>query len=1089
MDRRSVSKWIYASIVLAMIQGCNKREKLFEKIDIVQAGIEFENKLSPTEDFNIIDYLYFYNGGGVAVGDINGDDLPDIFFSGNQVRNKLYLNRGNLKFEDITDKAGVGGNSSWNTGAVMADVNGDGLLDIYVCAVVGLKNLRGLNELYINNGDNTFTERAAEFGLDFDSYSSSAVFLDYDLDGDLDMYLLNHAVHTQGSFARASARNIRTYETGDKLMRNDGGKFVDVSEQAGIYGGITGYGLGVAVSDFNLDGFPDIFVGNDFHEDDYFYINNGDGTFRESAKDVFTITSKFSMGNDVADINHDGLPDLITLDMLAADEKVVKRSESDDNISIMRLRTQEYGYGYQFQRNMLQVNQGDGTFAETALISNVAATDWSWSALFADFNHDGHQDLFISNGIPARPNDLDYIKYVSNEKIVNTIGNTKLVDQKALSLMPSGKTQNYVFQGSGDLAFVDKSLEWLPEELTCSTAAAIADLDNDGDLDIIVNNVDDRPGIYINQTNGAANYLKVRLDYSKGNKYGIGTRLYCYQDGLMSMREMYTARGFQASSEPLVHFGLGSKATIDSLEIVWPDGKTRVLKQIDANKTIVISPESGHESVSPAKSEPASFLFESIDQSELGITFRHVEDSYTDFDRLKLLPYQQSDRGPASAIGDINNDGRIDIYFGGSKHIPGQFYIQGEDRFVKTSIPDILKDSIKEDTEAVIEDFNNDGKADIFLGTGGADFFHKAAPLLDSYYESSADGFTLKEIPGYYENASCVRPFDFDGDGDIDLFVGNQSVSNDFGRMPKSYLLKNESGSFTPTQVELFENLGMVTDAVWNDYDGDGKMDLIVVGEWMKPVFLRNNNDVFELQSEIVENKSAGLWQAIIPFDIDHDGDTDYVLGNWGLNSKFIASNSHPMRMYYNDFDQNGTFETIVAVAKGEEYYPLDGLDLLAGQMPGLRKKYTSYESFAGSPIDKIFSKEQLGKSNVYEVHQLGSGYLLNEGGKFSFVPFSPEMQLAPIMAMIENDFDGDGKKELLVGGNYFGVQPFHGRFGSFQGAIIKSTNEILNGRAVGLRLMNRSVRAFHVFPFKGSDYLMATVNNGPAQFYRIAKK
>lgn len=1094
MHRRSASRWIYASIIFALIQGCNNREQLFKKIDITQAGIDFENKLTPTEDFNIIDYLYFYNGGGVAVGDINGDDLPDIFFSGNQVTNKLYLNRGNLKFEDITDKAGVGGESSWNTGAVMADINGDGLLDIYVCAVVGLKNLRGLNELYINNGDNTFTERAAEFGLDFESYSSSAVFLDYDRDGDLDMYLLNHAVHTPGSFARASARNLRTYETGDKLMRNDGGKFVDVSKQAGIYGGITGYGLGVAVSDFNLDGFPDIFVGNDFHEDDYFYINNGNGTFRESGKEAFTITSKFSMGNDVADINHDGLPDLISLDMLAADEEVVKRSESDDNISIMRLRTKEYGYGYQFQRNMLQINQGDGTFAETALISNVAATDWSWSALFADFNQDGHQDLFISNGIPARPNDLDYIKYVSNEKIVNTIGTTKLVDQKALSLMPSGKTQNYLFEGSGRLEFINKSHEWLPAELTCSTAAALADLDNDGDLDIIVNNVDDRPGVYINQINGSANYLKVRLDYSEQNKFGIGTRVYCYQDGVMTMREMYTARGFQASSEPLIHFGLGKKANIDSLKIVWPDGKTRILKQVSANKTIVITEEAGNESLPPAVPGRESLLangalFEWVDQSALGVTFQHVEDSYTDFDRLKLLPYQQSDRGPASAIGDINNDGRMDIYFGGSKHIPGQFYIQAEDRFVRTLIPYILKDSIKEDIEAVIDDFNNDGKADLFLGTGGADFFNKAAPLLDSYYRSDTAGFSLHEIPDYYENASCVRSFDFDGDGDIDIFVGNQSVSNDFGRMPKSYLLKNEAGSFIPSQVELFGNLGMVTDAVWNDYDGDGKIDLIVVGEWMKPLFLRNVDGVFEVQGNIVENEISGLWQAIAPYDIDHDGDTDYVLGNWGLNSKFIASQSHPMRMYYNDFDRNGTFETVVAVAKEKEYYPLDGLDLLAAQMPGLRKKYRSYESFAGSPIDEIFTKEQLAKSTVYEVHQLSSGYLQNEDGKFAFVPFLPEMQLAPIMAMIEHDFDRDGRKELLVGGNYFGVQPFHGRFGSFQGAIIKSANEILNGRAVGLQLMNKSVRAFHILPFNGSDYLVATINNGPAQFYRLARK
>jgi enediyne biosynthesis protein E4 len=447
--------YIRVAIVLSIsiLISCDNEKKLFKKLDSDDAGILFENKLNPTEDFNIIDYLYFYNGGGVSIGDINGDDLPDLFFSGNQVKNKLYINKGDLKFEDISKSAGIEGNSSWNTGSVMGDVNGDGLLDIYVCAVVGLKNLAGHNELYINNGDNTFSERSAEFGLDFESYSSSAAFLDYDVDGDLDMYLLNHAIHTQGSFGHANLRNIRVYETGDKLLRNDGNKFVDVSEEAKIYGGINGYGLGIAISDFNSDGFPDIHVGNDFHEDDYLYINNRNGTFSEQGKQAFTCTSKFSMGTDVADINHDGLPDLITLDMLSQDETVLKRSESDEDIKILKLRTSQYGYNYQFSRNMLQINQGDGTFAETALMSNVAATDWSWSALFCDFDQDGNQDLFVSNGIPRRPNDLDYIKYVSSEQVVDVIGSTKVVDQKALSLMPSGRVRNYIFKGSGSYQF------------------------------------------------------------------------------------------------------------------------------------------------------------------------------------------------------------------------------------------------------------------------------------------------------------------------------------------------------------------------------------------------------------------------------------------------------------------------------------------------------------------------------------------------------------------------------------------------------------------------------------------------------------
>lgn len=1076
-----------AVVVLLLLFGCNDQKQLFKKLDD-DSGIDFENKLSPTEDFNIIDYLYFYNGGGVAIGDINGDERPDLFFSGNQVKNKLYLNKGNLQFEDITEKAGVAGNSSWNTGSVMGDVNGDGLLDIYVCAVVGLKNLKGYNELYINNGDNTFSEKAAAYGLDFESYSSSAAFLDYDMDGDLDIYLLNHAIHTPGSFGHANQRNVRTYETGDKLLRNDGEKFVDVSDKANIYGGINGYGLGMAISDFNVDGYPDIYVGNDFHEDDYLYINNKDGTFREQGRQSFTITSKFSMGNDVADINHDGFPDLMTLDMLPEDEVVLKQSEADENINILKMRTDRYGYGFQFPRNMLQINQGNGMFIETALMSGVAATDWSWSALFSDFDQDGNQDLFISNGIPKRPNDLNYIKYVSSEQVVNTIKTTKLVDQKALSLMPSGMVQNYIFKGSGSYHFEDKSVRWLPDEKNCSTATAVADLDNDGDLDIVTNNVDDNPGIYINQTNESANYLKIRLHYTTQNAFGIGASVYSYHQGILQFKELYTVRGFQSSSEPMIHFGYGKNSKVDSIKVIWPNGKIQKLTQIKTNQTLVISPGDKIESATPPAKKITKPMFEWVDQKEIGLSFVHKEDAYTDFDRLKLLPYQQSDRGPATAIGDINNDGQPDVYFGGSKFIPGQFFLQSDNGFIKTNIPSILKDSIKEDVDAVIEDFDLDGKADLFIGTGGADFYKKSKPLLDSYYRSGDSNFTLSEIEAYYENASCIKQFDFDGDGDIDLFVGNESVSDDFGNVPKSYLLVNEKGKFTAFQKDLFENLGMVTDAVWDDYNKDGQVDLIIVGEWMVPTFLKNKHGSFEKDDALSEEKLAGLWQSIIPFDIDSDGNMDYILGNWGLNSKFKASESYPMKMYYSDFDENGKSETIVAIEKEGNYYPLEGFDVIAGQIASLRKQYTSYQSFAGKTIEEIFSKAQLKRATMYEVHHLASGYLKNKNGEFKFIQLPIELQISPIMAQLKYDFDSDGKEEVLLGGNYFGVQPFHGRYGSFSGAVIKSENEILNGNSIGLNFINQSVRCFNVISLKDNTYLMVTINNGHAQIYKLLK-
>ncbi len=1074
-------------ILLLSFTSCNNRERLFRKIDQNDSGISFENKLTPTEDFNIIDYLYFYNGGGIAIGDINGDNLPDLFFSGNQVKNKLYLNKGNLKFEDITAQAGVEGKSTWNTGSVMADVNGDGLLDIYVCAVVGLKNLRGHNELFINNGDNTFSEKSADYGLDFDTYSSSVVFFDYDLDGDLDMYLLNHAIHTSGSFGNAHLRNERNYESGDKLLRNDGNKFVDVSEEAGIYGGRNGYGLGISIADFNLDGYPDIYVGNDFHEDDYYYINNGDGSFTEAGRNSLTYTSRFSMGNDVADINHDGFPDLITLDMLPEDEAVLKRSEGDEGINTLNMRIKQYGYRYQFVRNMLHINQGDGTFVETGLMSGVAATDWSWSALFSDFDQDGNQDLFVSNGIPKRPNDLDYIKFVSSEQVVNKMGLTKLVDQQALSLMPSGAVQNYIYKGSGSYSFENKSSTWLPDEITCSTATAIGDLDNDGDLDIIVNNVDDKPGIYINQTNEKAAYLKINLTYTGKNPYGIGAKVYSYHNGILQYKEMYPIRGFQSSSEPLIHFGYGKNPLVDSIIVLWPDGVAQRHLDIKTNQTLKLLYETNSPYKFRLKTSQVDSVFMQIDPKKIGLSYEHKEDSYTDFDRLKLLPYQQSDKGPATAIGDINNDGLVDIFFGGSKRIPSQFFLQTDLEFRLTSFPSIQNDSIKEDVVAVIEDFNQDGKSDLYIGTGGADFYNKAEPLLDSYYMSVDTGFSLLEIADYFENVSCVKPFDFDNDGDLDLFVGSQSVSNDFGKTPKSYLLLNENGNFKPVQNDLFENLGMVTDAIWDDFDKDGQEDLIIVGEWMKPVFLKNTNGVFH-EEEIGVNSLSGLWQSIISFDIDKDGDNDYILGNWGLNSKYKASMEYPMKMYYNDFDNDGKAETIVAIEKGGKYFPFETFDMLAGQMASLHKKFNSYESFAGKTIEELFTNEKLKKSLIYDVHTLASGYLLNENGKYKFIPFPSDLQLSPLLALLKYDFDGDGEEEVLLGGNYFGVQPFNGRFGSFNGAIIKNEKNILLGKSIGLNFWNQSIRHLNVVNVNGIDLLVVTINNGKVQVYEIKK-
>ena len=1080
-----MNRHIIYIITLILFTGCgHKSGSLFENPSSKKTGVTFTNTITETDDLNILDYLYFYNGGGVAIGDINNDGLPDIFFSGNQVKNKLFLNKGNLKFEDITQKANVEGNSSWNTGTVMGDVNGDGLLDIYVCAVVGINGFIGFNELYINNGDLTFTESAAKYGLDFESFSSSALFLDYDLDGDLDMYILNHAVHTQESFGRSNLRNKRNYQTGDKLMRNDGDKFTDVSEEAGIYGGVNGYGLGVATADFNQDGYPDIYVGNDFHEDDYYYLNNGDGTFTESLKQYFGHTTRFSMGNDVADINHDGWPDIISFDMLPEDEKVLKSSEGDESLQILKLRVEKYGYHYQFTRNMLQINQPNSSYVETALMSGVAATDWSWSGLFADYNQDGEQDLFVSNGIPKRPNNLDFIKFVSNEQIAKKINNTKLVDQEAINMMPSGKVHNYIFKGSDNIVFQDKSGDWIVKDSLVSGATAFGDLDGDGDIDLVVNNINSPASLYINKTNDKANYLKLKFNYKKPNKFGIGTKVFSYQNGKLQYKELYTARGFQSSSEPIIHFGYGKLKTIDSIKIIWPNKTFQVLKNVATNQTLSISPENTKPFDYNSLQPKPKILFKKV-EGNLGINFTHKEDNYIDFNRQKLIPYMVSDRGPATAIGDINNDGKEDIFFGGSRNKPSAIYLQTDSRYIQNKIPNIANDSIKEDVAALIADLNNDGKNDLFLGSGGADFYNKTTPLLDSYYIQKDLKFESSTLPEYFENASVITPIDIDNDGDIDLFVGSNVVSNDFGKIPNSYIFINDKGNFSLQDNKELQNAGMITDAVWDDFDNDGVKDLIVVGEWMQPKFFKNINGIL---SEVfpLNKKLQGLWQSIIPFDINGDGDMDYLLGNWGTNNKFKASDKYPMKMYYSDFDQNGSTETIVTTEKNGKYYPLLGLDELSSQIVSIKKRFTTYDDFAGKTMNEVFDKKTLDNAKILEVNVLLSGYLKNENGKFTFVPFSNQLQVSPITAFLNYDFDNDGKNEILVAGNYFGVKPFHGRFDSFSGAMIKSDNDIILGYKIGLNLAQKAVRHLNIITLNKTPYLLVTINNDKAQVYEL---
>lgn len=1083
-----VSRYLFILVIFSFISCSKNEEEFFPVLEKEATGIDFSNDLTETEDQNILDYLYFYNGGGVSIGDINNDGLPDIYFTGNQVKNKLYLNKGNFVFEDITKKAGVEGNSSWNTGVTMADVNGDGFLDIYVSAVVGVSGFIGHNELFINNGDLTFTESAADYGLDLENFSSQAAFFDADNDGDLDAYILNHAVHTAASFGPATIRNRRVNESGDKLFLNEAGRFIDVSERAGIYGGANSYGLGISTADFNNDGYTDIYIGNDFHEDDYFYLNNGDGTFTESLKTYFGHISRFSMGSDAGDINNDGFYDLLTLDMLPDDEKILKSSGGDNTENVHKLVTEKLGYHPQYSRNMLHINQGGKYFIEVALMSGIAATDWSWGALFADLDQDGVQDVFISSGIPKRPNDLDYIQFTSNEQIQQKLDKTNIVDQKALNLMPSGAVSNRFYRGKPSGVFENMTQIWKKKDSVISTGLAYGDLDNDGDLDIVTNNLNEPSTIYKNNLE-KGDYLKVRLSTPWKNKFGLGSKAILYTETGKQVRQLYSTKGFQSSSEPVIHFGFPENAKLDSLSIVWPDQTFQTIVSPEKNKTFNISPESSRKNFRKnSGANPAAWFTKT--ENNFGIDYEHKENPFSDFNMQKLIPHKISDNAPAVTVGDLNADGKDDVIFGASRFQKGIIYLQEENSFRSFTPEVIAKDSLTEDTDVLIEDFDKDGFSDILFASGGGESIGKDDLLLDRLYLGRKEDSTFKkdeQFPKAFGNASVLKSADYDNDGYIDVFIGVDAVNYNYGAIPQSYLLQNRKGQLNIVDQPVFRELGMVTDASWEDIDGDGDLDLIVVGEWMSPKFLRNDNGKFSnVTEEKLSGKLNGLWQSIQPFDIDGDGDKDYLLGNWGLNSKFKASAENPLLMYYSDFDGNGLSETLLAKEQGGKYYLIAGLDELVSQLTIIKKKFPSFAAFAGKTVNEVLGEELIQKAEIREVHELASGYLRNDNGKFAFIKFNEQLQVAPIKAFLRYDFNGDGVEEVLIGGNYFGVTPYHGIFDALGGSILKKGGKVLNSNEIGLNFAQRAVKNFSILHIAEQPYLLVTFNNSKVELYKL---
>jgi enediyne biosynthesis protein E4 len=1021
--------------------------QLFEKLPASKTHIDFTNQIKETPEFNILDYLYFYNGGGVSSGDINNDGLVDLFFTSNQGKNKLYLNKGNMEFEDISVKAGVEGFSDWKTGVTMADINGDGLLDIYVCAVSNFKGMEGSNELYINNGDNTFTEKASAYGLDFTGFSTQAAFFDFDKDGDLDCYLLNHAVHNTRSYDRVNTRMLKDNEAGDYLYRNDGGKFKDISAESGIYQAAMGYGLGVSVADLNNDGWLDIYVSNDFHEDDYYYINQKDGTYKEGIKEHFKHLSRFSMGSDIADINNDGYQDVMTLDMYPEDEKVEKSSVGEDPLDIYMYKLQ-FGYFNQYSRNCLQLNMGGQKFADIAASSGVAATDWSWGTLMADYDGDGLKDIFVSNGILRRPNDLDYLKFVIGDSLHYGLPTSHKLDQEAIDLMPSGKVHNYLFQGSKDLRFKDKSLNWGFEEAGISNGSSYADLDNDGDLDLVSNNLNEPAGIYENHSRELLknNFVKVKFKGEGMNTFGIGAKVILKTKEGQQLQQMMPTRGFMSSVEPTLLFGIGQLAQVDSLIVIWENEKMQIIKNPKINELLTIDQKNAQMLVKDFQFfvQPKP-MFEEVTAAS-GIPYLHLENTYFDFNRELLIPFKVSMEGPKMAVGDVNGDGLEDFYVGGAKYQAGQLFLQKPSGFTYSPQNSFHVDSLYEDVDALFFDADGDKDLDLYVVTGGNEFYDQMPEQFDRLYKNDGKGnFTrdLKALPAMYDNKSVVRPCDFDRDGDIDLFVAGRVVAYHYGYSPKSYLLVNNGrGQFSDRTQALAPELreaGMLTEAIWSDFDKDGDQDLTVVGDWMPIKMFENQKGKFTLMENGLE-ELTGFWSGLTAGDFDHDGDVDFVVGNLGTNTKLRKQVEGKLRMLIKDVDKNDTEEHIIGYSRGDDWYPINSKDEIGKQIPSvISKKYTKYKDFAGNTIEDLFGDNELKDAKELLVNTFESIYLENTGkGKFVRHDLPAMAQVSKVMVLRAEDVDKDGHLDVILGGNFNGASMYQARYDAFFGLILK---------------------------------------------------
>lgn len=1045
-----VSVFVVLLTTTCVLISCKDKQSVFTSLLPSHTNIDFRNTLEEHKLFNILYYLYYYNGGGVATGDVNNDGLTDIYFTANNKGgNKLYLNKGNFQFEDITAKAGVAGKSDWCTGVTMADVNGDGFLDMYVSTVSNRYELKGHNELYINNGNGTFSEKSAEYGLNTSCFTTQSIFFDYDRDGDLDCYILNQSHHPHDNIVDTANRKKYDEFTGDRLYRNDlnttAKKFIEVSAEAGIYQSNLGYGLGVAVADINNDGWDDIYIGNDFHENDYYYVNNGDGTFRESGANHFGHYSRFSMGNDIADYNNDGQLDIVTVDMLPPDEKTLKTYGSDENPDIYKVKLDIRGYQKQYSKNCLQRNNGNGnSFSELGLMSGISATDWSWSPLFADFDNDGVKDLFISSGIVKRPVDLDYIRFVSDMQAKRGLNKTDKYDQEVIAKMPDGSSHPFIFKGDTGFSFTDVSKDWGTENLKgYFNGAAYADLDNDGDLDLVVNCID-APALLLKNNTPAKHQLSISLKGGGMNTFGVGAKAYVFTKDKIQYQQLMLTRGFQSSSDTRLHFGLDSVTTIDSLLIVWGDQKYQLLKNVRTDTVITVNQKDGGGAFEYERFFPEQkSLFTDVTNS-IRCNWKHKENDFIDFNVQYLIPHEQSTRGPKMAVADVNGDGLDDFYVCGAKFQPGALMIQqysGEFRQADSIV--FAANSISEDVDATFFDANGDGFVDLWVVSGGNEAPADEYALEDRLYFNDGKGHFTKAAKRFtqkYENKSCIAVADIDKDGDSDVFIGNSCKTPVYGLPQPSFFYVNDGkANFTTDydQIINLSSLGMVTAASFADVNNDSWPDLIVTGEWMPVKIFINNKGKF---TAVDIAGSTGLWQSLFTTDVNGDGFVDILAGNWGHNSKLYAGKNGPLKLYIKDFDNNGTVEQVMAYTVNGEEYTFLAKDELERALPVLKKAYLRYEEVAGKTVQYMFY--DLFKDYIeLKAEVLSSSCFINDGkGNFTRKDLPDELQLAPVMAFAKS-LD---KRQFIGGGNFYGVIPYEGRYD----ALIPSVFD-LNGNTI----------------------------------------